>query len=60
MTNKTLLILVLVLGALFLALNIMVINPAKNQIPNQITTVNPKNISPIDSTETLKNDGSIK
>ena len=43
-----------------MALNIMVLNPAKNQIPNQIKTVNPKIISPIDSTETLKNDGSIK
>ncbi len=51
---------VLILGAFFLALNIMILNPTKNQIPNQIKTVNPKIISPIDSTETLKNDGSIK
>ena len=60
MTNKTLFILILILGAFFLALNIMILNPAKNQIPNQIKTVNPKIISPIDSTETLKNDGTIK
>ena len=43
-----------------MALNIMVLNPAKIQIQNQIKTVNPKFISPIDSTETLKNDESIK
>ena len=59
MTNKTLLILVLLLGAFFLALNMMILNPAKNQIQNQIKTVNPKIISPIDSTETLKIDGSL-
>ena len=57
MTNKTLLILTLVLGILFLALNIIISNPTKSQIQNQNKTVNPKNISPIDSTETLKTDG---
>ena len=57
MTNKTLIILTLVLGILFLALNIIISNPTKSQIQNQNKTVNPKNISPIDSTETLKTDG---
>ena len=57
MTNKTLLILTLVLGILFLALNIIISNPTKSKIQNQNKTVNPKNISPIDSTETLKTDG---
>ena len=57
MTNKTLLILTLVLGAFFLALNIMILNPTKSQIQNQSNTVNPKNISLMDSTETLKTDG---
>ena len=57
MTNKTLLILTLVLGAFFLALNIMILNPTKSQIQNQSNTVNPKNISPMDSAETLKTDG---
>ena len=51
MTNKTLLILTLVLGVLFLALNIMISHPTKSQIQNQNKTVNPKNISPIDSTK---------
>jgi len=57
MTNKTLIILTLVLGVLFCALNIMISHPTKSQIQNQNKTVNPKNISPIDSTETLKTDG---
>ena len=57
MTNKTLLILTLALVALFLVFNIMILNPTKSQIQNQNKTVNPKNISPIDSTETLKTDG---
>ena len=56
MTNKTLLILTLVLGILFLALNIIISNPTKSKIQNQNKTVNPKNISPIDSTKTLKTD----
>ena len=59
MTNKTLFIFALVLGAFFLALNIMILNPTKNQMPNQNKTVNPNNISPIDSTKTLNNDGSL-
>ena len=59
MTNKTLIILTLVLGILFLALNIIISNPTKSQIQNQNKTVNPKNISPIDSTEAFKNDGSL-
>ena len=59
MTNKTLLILALVLGALFLALNIMILNPTKSQIQTPNKTVNPKKISPIDSTEALKNDVSL-
>ena len=59
MTNKTLFILILILGAFFLALNIMILNPTKIQMPNQNKTVNPKIISPIDSTEALKNDGSL-
>ena len=57
MTNKTLLILTLVLGILFLALNIIISNPTKSQIQNQNKTVNPKNITPIDSTDTFKSDG---
>ena len=56
MTNKTLLILTMVLGVLFLALNIMISNPTKSQIQNQNKKVNPKNISPIDSTGELKTD----
>ena len=57
MTNKTLIILTLVLGALLLAFNIMILNPTKSQIQNQNKTVNPKNITPIDSTDTFKSDG---
>ena len=56
MTNKTLLILTLVLGAFFLALNIMILNPTKSQISNQNKTVNPNNISTADSTDTSKKD----
>ncbi len=56
MTNKTLIILTLVLGVLFLALNIMISNPIKSHIQNQNKKVNSKNISPKDSTGELKTD----
>ena len=59
MTNKTLIILTLVLGALLLAFNIMILNPTKSQIQNKNNTANPKIISPMDSSETLKTDGWI-
>ena len=44
MTNKTLLILTLVLRALFLALNIMILNPTKSQNLDQNETVNQKKL----------------
>jgi len=44
MTNKNLIILTLVLGALFLALNIMILNPTKSQNSFQNETVNKKKL----------------